>query len=561
MSMKKKVENKGGVKKRASSDAAVRGRKDRSDRRPPSPTLSKEMSFVHGRGNGAAGITAGDLSYENLRAVLEGSPDIMAVFRDSEILFVNNLFYEILGYEPEKTGKTPPLRLVHPDDRLAAHEYCLNIKTGDDPSGGLSFRLFSEKGEETWFYMRASVVIWNGEPAVLGILRDMTRRNILESRIVQAQKLEALGILSRGIAHDFNNMLMTIQGHASLALQEEGLSEALKDRLGKIQEIVQKGVSLTSQLLGLSGTASYHETAVDINEVAEASARMIEHFNREITLHRRLDRDLSLISGDRGQIEQVLMNILVNACQSMPGGGDLFLETANLEIPKGGEDGLYRGIAPGRYVRISVTDTGIGMDESLMERIFDPFFSTRNGDMGTGLGLSAAYGIVRTHGGTIEVRSSPGQGSRFDVYLPSFQPSSMDEKRFPQEVDEGEGNATILIVDDEETVLEVNRELLQSFGYRVLEARSGREALAVYGDPGNAVDLVVLDLIMPGMSGAETYRALKEINPYVKVILLSGYSIEGGAAELLKQGCRAFVQKPFDPENLKRKIREVLEEP
>ena len=547
----------------------------------PAQKATKENPSRKGAGHSTAALSSGeerlvssesssdlsespgrhDASPDILRLVLDKAPDIIAVCRKDGILFANRKFEETTGYSADQYRAASPIQFVHPDDRLMVQEHFQSVITGDQQAAGCSFRVVSRDGSEIWFHMMASSIAWNGEAAMLAILRDMTYQQRIEARLAQAQKLEALGTLSEGIAHEFNNMLMSIQGHASLALMESNLAPTAIDRIKKIQEIVRSGAALTSQLLGFSGTAYYDIMPVDLNDIAAGASLIIEHFNRGISLHRNLHKDLRTIMADRGQIEQVLMNLLVNAGQAMPGGGDLFLETANVDFPEDDEKLRLLGLAPGAYVRLSLTDTGIGMDESIVGRIFDPFFSTKNGSTGTGLGLPSAYGIVRAHGGTIDVKSAPGQGSRFDVYLPSPQLVETGGDSDTAPVEKTGPRATILIVDDEEVVLDVNRELLESLGYQVFEAQSGREALTVFNRSHDIIDLVILDLIMPGMSGAETYRAMREIDPRVKVILLSGYSIEGGAMELLKQGCRAFIQKPFVLENLEQKIQEVLNEP
>ncbi|OPL15967.1 MAG: hypothetical protein AVO39_06805 [delta proteobacterium MLS_D] len=494
------------------------------------------------------------------RLLLERAPDIIAAFRDNGVLYVNGMIEQLTGYAPEELQNVPPLRFVHPDDRLATHEYCMLRNRGEEAPAGCSFRVLSKEGGEVWVHMKAAVAEWEGVPATLAVLRDMTHQVRLETQLVQSQKLEALGTLAEGIAHDFNNLLMGIQGYASLALMGRDASPVVAEKIKKIQELVRNGVSLTAQLLGFSGTACYDVLPIDLNELAAGTSLMVERFNREITIHRDLWRDLRIVMADRGQLEQVLMNLLVNAGQAMPGGGDLFIETANVDFSDDDERIPFLGIVPGPYVRLSITDTGIGMDESVVRRIFDPFFTTRDGGGGTGLGLPSAYGIVRAYGGAIDVTSRPGQGSRFDVYLPASEQAERKEETSSPHRGEETNRATILVVDDEEVVLEVNRELLESCGYRVIAASSGREALEIYSSSSEEIDLVLLDLIMPGMSGAETYRGLKEIESEVRVILLSGFSIEGGAMELLKEGCRAFVQKPFVLENLEKKIEEVLGE-
>jgi two-component system cell cycle sensor histidine kinase/response regulator CckA len=250
----------------------------------------------------------------------------------------------------------------------------------------------------------------------------------------------------------------------------------------------------------------------------------------------------------------VFMNLYVNAWQAMPGGGEIYLETGNVLLED--DKAFSYAVKPGKYVKIIVTDTGTGMDEKTRERIFDPFFTTKEMGRGTGLGLATVYGIIKGHKGMINVDSEPGQGTTFSIYLPASEKEVAQEKTVTGTI--ARGAETILLVDDEQMVLKVTRELLESLGYRVYAAGSGQEAVAVYMDKRNDIDLVILDMIMPGISGGETFDRLREINPDAKVLLSSGYSISGQAQQILERGCNGFLQKPFHLENLSRKVREVL---
>jgi CheY-like chemotaxis protein/anti-sigma regulatory factor (Ser/Thr protein kinase) len=253
-------------------------------------------------------------------------------------------------------------------------------------------------------------------------------------------------------------------------------------------------------------------------------------------------------------MEQVFMNLYVNAWQAMPGGGEIYLETEDVLLDD--EQAIPYAIAPGKYVKITVTDTGTGMDEKTRERIFDPFFTTKAMGRGTGLGLATVYGIIKGHKGTIHVDSEPGHGTTFHIYLPASEKEVVKEKTATGTI--ARGTETILLVDDEKMVLEVSRELLESMGYRVYPAGSGQEAIAVYMEKQKEIDMVILDMIMPGISGGETFDRLREINPEIKVLLSSGYSIEGQAQEIMDRGCNGFLQKPFRLANLSRKVREML---
>lgn len=311
-----------------------------------------------------------------------------------------------------------------------------------------------------------------------------------------------------------------------------------------------------SRLLGFSGIARQKMLSVDLNDIVSKASLVVEHSNSAIRIHRNLLQNLWAVRADKVQIEQVIRNLLVNAVQSMPGGGDLYIETKNVVVFHGEEICLNRGLEPGTYVLISINDRGI---ESVKNRIFHPFLKASNDKDVTGRGLPSVHGIVRAHGGTINVTSRTGRGTRFDVYLPAAGFERQENAESPAYENVENSRGTILIVDDESYVLEVNRELLESSGYRVFEARSGREALEIYSRSRDIVDLVLLDMIMPDMSGSETFYGLKEINPEVKVILLSGYSMDGGVRELLEnEGCLAFIQKPFTLDHLNSQIQNAL---
>jgi len=383
---------------------------------------------------------------------------------------------------------------------------------------------------------------------------DITERKRLESQLLQAQKMEAIGTLAGGIAHDFNNILMGIQGIASLMMLDFDPSQPQYERLKLIEDQVKRGADLTKQLLGFARGGRYEVKPTNINEIIEKSSSMFGRTRKEIAVHRKYEKDIWTLEVDQGQMEQVFLNLYVNAWQAMPGGGSIYLETQNVVLEE--HDHLPGLNRPGRYVKVSVSDTGMGMDEKTRERIFDPFFTTKGIGRGTGLGLAMVYGIIKGHGGVIHVYSEPGHGTTFHIHLPASEKSVVKEKTVSGAI--LKGTETILLVDDEKMVLEVSKEILESLGYRVFAAGSGQEAIGVYMEKKGRIDLVILDMIMPGMSGGETFDRLREIHPGIAVLLSSGYSVNGQAQEILDRGCRGFLQKPFTTEILSKKIRETL---
>ena len=401
------------------------------------------------------------------------------------------------------------------------------------------------------------VIDWEGRPATLNFMRDVTEQKRLEAQLLQAQKMEAIGTLAGGLAHDFNNLLTGILGNASLAKTGMHSSDQSYVRLQNIETIVESAAGLTRQLLAFSRRGRIDVRASDINEIVDKTAVIFSRTNKNVTIHQNLDKDLWPAEVDKGQIEQVFLNLFVNAGQAMPEGGNLYLDTVNIVLTK--TDLKHPYMKPGRYVKVSVTDTGTGMDEKTQARIFEPFFTTKEMGRGTGLGLSMVYGIIKGHNGFINVYSEPDHGTTFSVYFPASEKKISLEATSSRNIPRG--TETILVVDDEEMNLTVSKEILESLGYTVYTAASGAEALALYNGSGKTgkIDLVMLDMMMPVMSGGETYGRMKEINPDIRVILCSGYSIDGDAQKIMDRGCNGFLQKPFTLPNLSQKIREVLD--
>ena len=388
------------------------------------------------------------------------------------------------------------------------------------------------------------------------IMNDISARKRLEADLRQAHKLEAIGTLAGGIAHDFNNLLMGIQGRTSLILMNIDSLHPYVEHLKAIEDIVRSGSDLTRQLLGFARSGKYEVKPVDLNAIILKSSELFGRTRKEVAIHCRCEERLRTVEVDRGQIEQALLNLCINAWQAMPGGGDLYFETANADL----DDLFFKShkLKPGNYVKISVTDTGVGMDEKTKLRIFEPFFTTKQMGRGTGLGLASAYGIIKGHGGVIAVESKIGVGSTFHIYLPATEKAVIKEKKKSEEI--YLGHETILLVDDEEVITDVSREILETLGYTVMVAGSGREAIEIYKQHHGKIDLVIMDMIMPQMSGGEAFDVLKDINPDIKVILSSGYSLKGQAAKIIERGCRAFLQKPFSIKDLSKKVRSVLDE-
>ena len=303
--------------------------------------------------------------------------------------------------------------------------------------------------------------------------------------------------------------------------------------------------------MGFARGGKYEIKPTDLNDLVENGAQMFGRTKKEITIFKKYEENLWPAAVDQNQMDQVLLNIFVNAWQAMPEGGNLYIQTKNEIL----DDNFVHpyGAAPGKYIKISIMDTGIGMDEKTMKRVFDPFFTTKQKERGTGLGLASAYGIIKNHDGIITVESTKDKGTIFNLYLPASERAVIEEQGDEQKITVG--SETVLLVDDEPIVLDVSVQMLKKIGYKVLFAHHGREAIEIFKQNNDKIAIVILDLIMPGINGGEVYERLKEIDSNVKVLLSNGYSIDGQAAEILNRGCDGFIQKPFKLNELSYKFR------
>jgi len=395
----------------------------------------------------------------------------------------------------------------------------------------------------------------DGQPAgKLFILRDISEKKKLESQLRFIERMETIGTLAGGIAHDFNNLMMGMLGNVSLLLYEIDAAHPHCEKLKNIEKLIGSGSKLTGQLLGFARKGRYEVRPINLNQVVQETSVTFSRTRKDITIHRKLSEDLFSIKVDESQIEQVLMNLYINAANAMPYGGDLFLKTLNV-THKDMNDKSYDP-KPGQYVLLNVIDNGTGMDEKTAERIFEPFFTTKAMGRGTGLGLASAYGIIKGHGGYIDVDSKQAEGTNFSIYLPASDEPIHQTMEISQRI--VAGNETILLVDDEEIVIDVGVELLNKLGYTALKAMNGYEAIEIFKANKDNIDLVILDMIMPDKGGGETYDSLRKFDSEVKVLLSSGYSLSGQASEILDRGCNGFIQKPFNMKSLSQKIREVL---
>ncbi|MFH1992805.1 MAG: response regulator [Pseudomonadota bacterium] len=512
------------------------------------------------------------LSENRYKFLVQNSPDIIYTLdNQGNFTFVSNAVERLLNYTIEQlVGKHYSI-IVHEADLEKARWFFAERRTGDRAASGIELRLKVRNGNGRFKHSEAKHLIIelksNGiydrpatekDKAFLGthgVARDINVRKQLENQLHHAQRMEALGTLAGGISHDFNNLLMGIQGRASLMLMDIDSSHPHFEHLVGIEAYVKSAADLTKQLLGLARGGKYEVKPTDLNNLIKKTSRMFGRTRKEIRIRGKYEQNRFVSEVDEGQMELVLLNLFVNAWQAMPEGGELYLETENVLL----DDGFVKpyGLEPGKYAKISVTDTGIGMDKATRERIFDPFFTTKETGRGTGLGLASAYGIIKNHGGIINVHSEKGQGATFNIFLPATEKEVAKEKELTVAI--VKGKETILLVDDEDLVIDVSKDLLKKMGYKVLIAKSGQAAVELYEANKDEIDLVILDMIMPDMGGSDTFDRLKEINPPIKVLLASGYSVDGQATKILERGCNSFIQKPFKMMDLSKKIREILD--
>ncbi|MGB5991269.1 MAG: PAS domain S-box protein [Desulfobacterales bacterium] len=496
-------------------------------------------------------------SEEKYRIVLEANPDPVVVYdMEGKVTYFNFAFTNVFGWTlGECFGKT--MDVFVPTDAWPETKMMINKVLSGENFSGIETRRYTKEG--SIIPVSISGAIYrdkNGNPMGSVInLRDISEQKELEIQFQQAQKMDAIGTLAGGIAHDFNNLLMGIQGCTSLMSFDIDSNHPNFEYLNRIDNYIKNASSLTKQLLGFARRGKYEIKPTDVNDIVNKSSEMFGRTKKEITIHKKCHPDIWTVEVDQPQIEQVLLNLYVNAWQAMSGTGELYLQTENIILND--NDVKPYGVKPGRYVKISVTDTGVGIDETIQHRIFDPFFTTKEVSRGTGLGLASVYGIIKNHSGIINANSKKGEGATFNIFLPASEKKIFKEKMIQKEI--LKGSETVLLVDDEDMILDVGRDLLEKLGYEVLAVKSGIEAIEIYRTNQKNIDIVILDMVMPKMGGGDTYEKLRDIDPAVKVLLSSGYSIDGQASKILSRGCDGFIQKPFDIKSLSLELRKILD--
>jgi hypothetical protein len=499
---------------------------------------------------------------ERFRTLIEASSDVtMLVGRDGAISFVSPSVERHYGYAPAELLGTAALALVHPEDAGRVREAILErlVSSGEGGVLSIGYRLRDREGRwHTVDTIARNLLDHSAVGAILLCARDNTERHNLEVELAQAQKMEAVGRLAGGIAHDFNNLLTAIIGYAELLTGTPGLPAEAAEDAREITRAANRAAGLTQQLLAYSRKQVLQPRILNLNDlIAETETLLRRVIGEHVVIHTDLDPRLLPVEADPGQLQRVIVNLSVNSRDAMPDGGDLTIATRNVFLDGSHADAPTR-LAPGPYVLLEVNDTGVGMDENTMARLFEPFFTTKDIGKGTGLGLATVYGIVRQSGGSVTARSSPGQGTTFRIHLPPapVAPSGLDAVTEP--VGGVGGNELILLVEDEPAVGKLMHEALSRAGYRVLSTGDPREAVGMAERAGN-VDLLVTDVVMPGMDGGRLAELLRASHPGIRVLFVSGYTANASVSLGASSDKLSFLQKPFTPSALARRVRDVLD--
>lgn len=484
---------------------------------------------------------------------------IFSLDSESRITTVSPSLETLFGYKPDEILGRPLSELtivaseyyekavedvgrVFAGERIAATEYEFITKTGKRKTVSVSGAPLFKNGEVV---------------AVVSVARDITEQKQLERQLMQAQKMESIGTLAGGIAHDFNNLLGGILGYASFMKAKVARDHEFFKYLDTVERSASRAAELTGQLLAFARGGKYEVRVIDLSGVVKEALAIIERtIDKSIEIETHFSERLPTVEADPVQMEQIILNLCLNARDAMPDGGRLIVETHAVHLS---QDYVRTHVEaePGPYVVLSVTDTGVGMESETMQRIFEPFFTTKKEGEGTGLGLSMVYGVVKNHGGYMCVYSEPGEGATFKVYLPVN--GKAEGLVSPEHKTPPGGEELILVVDDEESIRRLAKDILEGHGYRVLLAEDGVEAVRIYKERGREISLAILDMIMPRMGGRETFLKLKELDSQVRILLSTGYSQNGKAKEILDNGVAGFIQKPYQFNALLTKVRHALD--
>jgi PAS domain S-box-containing protein len=493
------------------------------------------------------------------RFLADNVQEAVLIIQDDSVRSSNPAAKTMGGYSADELGSHPFYEFIDPRDRERVLTLFRQVLAGETAPGSMTYGIIRKGGEVFQATTRFIPVNLDDRPAMLCLIQDATRQGDLESQLLYAKKMEAIGTLAGGIAHDFNNHLQGISGYIQLLMMRGDRDRTEQSWLMQVERSVQRAAALTKQLLIFSRREESRLQPLDLNEVVrQAQKTLARTIPESIAAELKLAGDLSLVDGDAVQLEHVLFNFGLNAKDAMPEGGKIIIETRNVRL----DQAFCRdhvGVKPGAYVELSFTDTGHGMDRETIERIFEPFYTTKGVGSGIGLGLAIVYGIVQSHRGLILCESNRDAGTTFRVYLPALEGDRAAPLKEERRKGDYRGVETILIVDDEADILDIAENMREQFGYTVLTARNGEEAVETYSRQGKQIDLVILDLGMPGMGGEKCLRELLRINPSVTVLIASGYAATQTVHSILEAGATGFMAKPYRLEDMLKKVRDLLD--
>jgi two-component system cell cycle sensor histidine kinase/response regulator CckA len=535
------------------------------------PAVERELREARDRRARRQAEVALQESEQRFRSLIENMSGLIAILTpEGVITYGSPSVAHTLGYGPEALVGENLASYLHPEDTDLLTGFREEVLRRPGALASVEFRVRHQDG--SWRTLGAMGRNLVDNPGVRGIVlnaRDITQRRQLEEQLRQSQKMEAIGLLAGGVAHDFNNMLGAITGYSDLLLHRLGPDDAGREYVQEIMNAAERAANLTRQLLIFSRKEVLTPQVLDLSETVAGLQKMLGRLiGEDIELVTTSDAPLGRVKADPGQIEQIVLNLAVNARDAMPDGGRITLETRNLVLEAAGNSeepaqgpafwgrqGRHVGVPPGAYVLLVISDTGCGMDAETQARIFEPFFTTKEHGQGTGLGLATVYGIVEQNGGHITVESEPGEGTTFRIYVPRTAESVQGEQNAAAAA--SPGSETVLLVEDEEIVRRLIQQVLQMHGYSVLEAARGEEALEWCAAP-QSIDLLLTDVVMPGMSGRELAERAALVRPEMKVLFMSGYTDDVVVRHGVLDADIAFIQKPFTPAALTQKVREVL---
>jgi two-component system cell cycle sensor histidine kinase/response regulator CckA len=494
------------------------------------------------------------ISEKKLRSLFEYATDgIMLMDGTGKILDLNQKACDIYGFSKDALVGSNIELLEANKDKSLSKERMNRILKGES----LLFETqhYRKDGSKVYMEITAKAIEVEGNILIQSFLRDITEKKMLQEQLLQSQKMESIGALAGGIAHNFNNLLTTILGNAELLEEYEDLNDdSLKKRVNNIQNSAKKAGMLVSKLLSFARRDTFEIIPLNLNDIINETLLFEGVLGKKIRIKTNLSDTIPTVEGDRNQLEQVIMNLVVNARDAMPDGGLITITTNTTEVKKGVVD-IPSYIIPGEYVLLTVSDTGSGIPGEIINRVFDPFFTTKERGKGTGLGLATIYGIINDHKGYITVQSEVGKGTSFHIYLPvSGKPVHKSRKPEPVSV---KGNETILVVDDEEDVLDYIKDILETCGYKVMPTNNPLFAIDIFKELAEEIHLVITDNIMPLMEGKELIKNLKAIKPNIKIVAVSGYSEDGMPKD--KDTIDAFIKKPFEGSHLLSTVRSILD--